>query len=425
MTAFLSVFRLAMTGTMQAKPIDYEHRTCEDVRASSLPFPQACTKEVDRVQRASDNAGHLSCGDTEMTQQTLSIKAGSRALAIVRDEGLDPGKIEVLAGAAGGPKWLVLYGIDRLVLADWIRRRQTPLATVGASIGSWRFAALARSDPQQALHAFKEAYIGQTYSEKPTPGEITAGSRKVMDAFLPDRACGELLDHPSLRAGILAVRCRHLTAREEPLLQGMSFTAAMAANLASRRLLRCFFERTLFQDPRGDAPFYRSGCFPTRLRALGHENVKSALLASGSIPLVMEGVRLGIGSGGGTYRDGGVLDYHLDLPWRTSADGLVLMPHYTDRIIPGWLDKKLAWRRPRQNQLQNLLMIGPSRDFIDSLPLGKIPDREDFYRFKGDDERRMQYWQRVAAAGEKMAEEFAETVESGRIRKRVQPLMEA
>ncbi len=36
------------------------------------------------------------------------VKAGSQALEIIRDEGLRPERVRVVAGAAGGPKWLVL-----------------------------------------------------------------------------------------------------------------------------------------------------------------------------------------------------------------------------------------------------------------------------------------------------------------------------
>jgi len=357
-----------------------------------------------------------------MTLQTLTIRAGSRALRLIREEGLDPDRVAVLAGAAGGPKWLVLYQMDRMVLARWIRRRSRPLSTVGASIGSWRFAALARSSPEEGVEAFKEAYISQAYSERPSPAEITAGSRGVMDAFLPDSAVNEVLHHPWLRPGILAVRCRGLTASEHPLRQGIGFAGAMAANLASRRLLRFFFERTLFFDPRGTPPLYASRVFPAHCIPAGGRNLKNALLASGSIPMVMQGGRGLAGALEGTYRDGGVLDYHLDLPWNPPGEGLVLMPHYTERIIPGWLDKKLAWRQPAEEHFRNVVVVSPSRDFVSRLPGGRIPDRDDFYRFRGDDRGRMRAWRKVARESRKMAEEFAELVESGNIRNRVRPL---
>ena len=52
---------------------------------------------------------------------------------------------------------------------------------------------------------------------------------------------------------------------------------------------------------------------PTVHRTLTPDNLRAALLASGSIPLLMEGVR--IPGAPGVYRDGGSADYHLDLDY--------------------------------------------------------------------------------------------------------------
>lgn len=48
-----------------------------------------------------------------MTQTSnLTVKAGTRAIEFLRDEGFEAERIHVLAGASGGPKWLVLSGMD-------------------------------------------------------------------------------------------------------------------------------------------------------------------------------------------------------------------------------------------------------------------------------------------------------------------------
>ena len=70
--------------------------------------------------------------------------------------------------------------------------------------------------------------------------------------------------------------------------------------------------------------------------------------------MVMEGVRDIPGAGPGTC-DGGLLDYHLDLPY--SGDGVVLYPHFTDKVIPGWFDKGLPWRRGDAVRLQDVLLL--------------------------------------------------------------------
>ena len=52
-------------------------------------------------------------------------------------------------GASGGPKWLVLHGLDR-VLFPWLlanANASAPLHSVASSIGSWRFACLGARAP--------------------------------------------------------------------------------------------------------------------------------------------------------------------------------------------------------------------------------------------------------------------------------------
>ena len=49
-------------------------------------------------------------------------------------------------------------------------------------------------------------------------------------------------------------------------------------------------------------------------------------------------------------------------------------------------------------------MITPSKEFIASLPYGKIPDRNDFTDLDAD--TRIKYWNTVFSETEKLAEAF-------------------
>lgn len=355
-------------------------------------------------------------------KEKLIFLVGKRAFQKVREKGLEPDDVKIVAGAAGGPKWLILGQLDRLLFGQWFHGRQDPLFLLGSSIGSWRFAAASRRDPVAALDRFEAAYIHQAYTTKPSPAEVTRTSRDIMDAFLGDTGPDEILAHPCQRLNLFAVKSRHLLSRDHNLPLALGLIGAIGANLISRRLLRLFFNQTLFGDNRTQPPF-RSIAAGSRWQvALTLANLKKALLASGSIPYVMEGVRDIPGAPPGTYRDGGALDYHLDVPFGLDGKGVVLFPHYTHRIIPGWLDKKLSWRKPSPDNMADVLLVAPSPEFVANLPLGKISDRTDFYRFAGDDPARFAYWKTVAAAGKELAEEFSEAVDSGSIRERLRPL---
>ena len=161
---------------------------------------------------------------------------------------------------------------------------------------------------------------------------------------------------------------------------------------------------------------------PFSKTSLNERNFKYALLASGSIPLVMSGVRDISGARPGNYRDGGMVDYHLDLPYRLNDEDIVLMPHYTDTIIPGWLDKKLAWRKPDAAHMANVVMIAPTKAFVQNLPHAKIPDRTDFKCYFQKDRERFAIWNDVVERCRPPAEALMELIASGRIRESVRPL---
>jgi len=355
------------------------------------------------------------------TSQSITLRAGAAALRILRERGLRPQDIRVIAGAAGGPKWLVLSGLDRLIFGSWFQARSAPLFLVGASIGAWRFAALARRQPLAAMDRFESAYINQRYDKKPTAQDVSRASQTAMDAFLDDAGIREILDHPFMRLNMLAVRCNRLLGMDAKLPLAVGLAGAGLANLCRRRFLSLFFRQTLFSDPRHVPPFQTLNGFSPRRVSLTEANLRQALLASGSIPLVMSRVMDIPGALPGAYRDGGIVDYHLDIPFGVN-DGLVLFPHYTDRITPGWFDKKLTWRKPHPEHMAHVLMVAPSREFVADLPFGKIPDRNDFWTFFKDDDRRIDYWQTVARKSRQLAEELAELMDRGGVAERVRTI---
>ncbi len=352
----------------------------------------------------------------------ISFYAGSKALSIIREKGLVQEDVRVFAGAAGGPKWLVLNGLDRVIFSSWLTGRKAPLYFLGSSIGSWRFAAASQKKPLEAIEKFQEAYIHQRYQSKPTPEQVSEESRKIMDHFIDDAAIHEILSHPVYRLNFMTVRCRHLLSSDNRALLLPGLAAAYLFNALGRGLLKFFFDRSLFYHPAEKPPFFNMSGFPIQKTALSRENFKAALLASGSIPLVMSGVKEIPGAPPGTYRDGGIVDYHLDIDFLNDTEGLVLYPHYSDRIIPGWFDKNLRSRGPAAKNMERVLMISPSTAFVERLPLGKIPDRNDFALFRGRDQERFSCWLSVVRESRQIGDAFLDAVESGRIRQLVKPM---
>lgn len=349
----------------------------------------------------------------------LDFKAGPAAIDSIRREGFAPERIGTIAGASGGAKWLVLSQIDRAILAGIVPKLKSPVHLIGTSIGAWRFACYAQNDPLAAIDRFEDAYIHQSYSDDPDIHEITAKSREILSIVLGDDGVEEILGHPVLRTHVMAVRARHVAASEyRPLLAAVLLSAA-SLNAVTRRSLALFFERALFFDARDLPPFFGIDEFPIQRVGIGRDNLEDAIVATGSIPLVLSGVRDIAGASKGLYRDGGVIDYHLDLP-HSDGSKLALYPHFFGHMVPGWFDKNLRWRRPRPANVDRTILVSPSAEFVASLPNGKIPDRTDFQNHAPAE--RMQIWRTVVAECGALAEEFNEVIERGKLESRLTAL---
>lgn len=314
-----------------------------------------------------------------------------------------------MAGASGGAKWLVLGGLDRALATHFIARRREKLFLLGSSIGAWRSCCHAQHDPLAAFERFERAYLAQRYSSKPSAAEVSRGTQGILDALLGAHGTTEILSHPLLRLNVVAVRAKHLAAVETSWVQQLGLGLAALGNLVSRRTLGLFFERFLFHDPRDKAPFMDDRLLSSQPVALTADNLAPAVMASGAVPLVLQGVPSIPGAPPGVFRDGGIVDYHFDCPL-SGDDGLVLYPHFYPYLVPGWFDKQLPWRRAGLRALDRTVILCPSEAFVAALPGGKIPDRKDFWAF--DDEERLRRWRIAIAAARQLGEEFAALVEN-------------
>jgi hypothetical protein len=350
--------------------------------------------------------------------QTLTFRAGPRALAILRNRGLRAEDVDIVPGASGGAKWLAIAGLDRYLFGTFLQAPRTrPLHAIGSSIGSWRMACLAQRDPLAALARGHEAYIRhQVYTKNPGPREVTEVLTRCLDHLLGPMGASEIVQHPTVRVHIITAEARGAAASDKRLLLATAMAFAAAANLISRKTLALQIRRTIFHSCGNESPFLHLRDLPTVHRTLTADNVRAALLASGSIPLLLEGVR--IPDTPGVHWDGGVTDYHLDLDYG-EGDGLVLFPHFFDQVVPGWFDKSLPWRRAGADNFARTLLIAPSAEFVAKLPGGKIPDRRDFYTLT--DAERFERWERVNEMTSVLGEELHELIATGRIAEHTRP----
>lgn len=355
--------------------------------------------------------------------QRICIRAGKRALEMIRDGGFRFDRVAAYVGPGVGPRWLAASGFDLTVLRSGsLGSKSRPVLLAGSSAGAWRFAAWLQPEPEKSYRRLLEAYIGIPCDRRSTPASLKRALQDVVNTYLEDDAIPFALAHDRYRLAVTTARAKNFAASETPWVQKAGLALCYALNRLDRRHLFRFFERVIFYSGPLPPPFcFRPG-FRGRAVALTPVNFKHAVLASGAIPLVIEGVTDIYGAPRGVYRDGGVIDYHLAHEYAVRPDDMTLLFHHEERVIPGWLDKKIKGRKPRAEALDSLLVVYPSPQFVETFPGGKIPDRDDFLTFIDDPAGRILKWRSVVELCAPLGEEFLEQVQSGRIRDKAEPL---
>ncbi len=352
----------------------------------------------------------------------IRIRAGKQAYAIIKSGGFNLDRIATYFGPAGGPRWLVTSGFDLTLLRERALGRKNPVWLVGASAGAWRFAAWPQPEADKSYLALMDAYITAEYNRKDTPQTILKSLKSIVDSYIEDDGLSFAVASKRYRLSILTARMKNLAASENPFLQRAGFLSIFLANAASARLIHNLAERVVFHSSPLPPDFCIRKEFKGRFCQLNEANFKSAVVASGAIPLVVAGIHDIFGAPYGVYRDGGLTDYNINQDYRTKNGGLTLFFHHQERIVPGWMDKSFKKRHPRPEFLDSILMVHPSETFVDKLPDRRIPDRTDFKTFMDDPKTRIAKWRAAVELASPLGEEFLELVESGRLKEKIEML---
>jgi hypothetical protein len=352
----------------------------------------------------------------------IKIKAGSQIYRIIKDSGFNFDSVSTYFGPAVGPRWLIASGFDLTLLKGGFLGRSNPVNLIGSSAGAFRFAAWLQPEAIKSYNKLLDAYINIRYSKKDTPATVLDKITGIINEYLEDDALPFALANKKYRLVVITARARGLVAFENHWVQKLGLITCYVFNYFNRNNIYRFAERVVFYN--GAKP--PSFCFQPQFRGnyvqINEVNFKNAVLSSGAIPIVIAGVRDVYGAPQGVYRDGGLIDYNLTHQFAAKENEIVLFFHHQERIIPGWLDKKIVRRVPDAETLSNVLMVFPSQSFIEDLPGEKVPDRTDFITFINDQETRIKNWRKAVELSAPLGEEFIELVESGKLRDVVEKL---
>ena len=336
-------------------------------------------------------------------QSALSVYMGSEAAKTISERGWQSAPFSTLIGASGGPKWLILSELDKVLGKALLLGRGEPITLLGSSIGTWRHACLSLNDPDAAISRLQHAYLYQEYScARPAPIEISEVAEQMLREALGPEGAHQIATHPTLHNAIVTARAKGIARGESGWKLGLGMATATLGNAVSRKGLGLMFDRVAFCHGELSSLPFADG-FHTQLTAINELNLIPALKASGAIPFLMQCEPTIPGASGGPFWDGGIIDYHFTLK-ANQTPGLVLYPHFRDRLTPGWFDKLLRWRTPQRSVIDQLVLMCPSDAFLAQLPHGKIPDRGDFRLMSPED--RVAYWETCVRESERLAEAF-------------------
>jgi hypothetical protein len=256
----------------------------------------------------------------------IQIKAGRKAYRLIKDGGFHFDQVTAYYGPAAGPRWLVASGFDLALLREGALGRSRPVSLIGASAGAWRFAAWIQPEPEKSYRALMEKYTTTSYVRTDTPATVLESLSAIMNDYLEDDALPFALANKKYRMAVLTARSKNLVASELKTIQALGLGLSFLCNALNRRAMHLFFEPVVFYQGAKPPPFCLAAAFRGRFVPLTEVNFKHAVLASGAIPLVVGGVKDIFGAPKGIYRDGGMIDYHLNHRLLVKAEVLNSMP---------------------------------------------------------------------------------------------------
>ena len=335
----------------------------------------------------------------------LTLRAGHLAKQHLVQHGLNAQDVDIIPGAAGGPKGIGIFGLDQAIFEHFLGQSPKRRTLIGSSIGAWRFASITAWGAKQGLSHLADLYTHLYFDKHMTMQDIGNICQQMLLDLVQGRE-QQMLNHPDYHLTIISAKARHLFQSDRALPLLASVAAIVGSNALSRKNNRWFMQRVISQ-PAHEQQFWVEDEFTTHYHTLNQENILSWLMASASIPGVMNAVK-DIPNANGSYRDGGLIDYHIDLPF--NSQGIVLYPHFTDTITPGWFDKIIKRRANPHHQARTLL-LSPSAEYLSSLPLGRLPDRKDFSLKGLDQATRIKYWQQTVSESQRLGDAFLELLE--------------
>jgi hypothetical protein len=144
---------------------------------------------------------------------------------MIREQGFNADMVKVFAAPAGGPKWFVSVGFDRMLIETrFLEGSQERVLLVGSSAGGWRVLTMACRDPRAAHERLRIAYSRNIFTEEDTPATISAALRRNVESFIKDEDVSAILEHSAFDVAVHTVRARGPAGSENRFVEAAAIT---------------------------------------------------------------------------------------------------------------------------------------------------------------------------------------------------------
>lgn len=323
-----------------------------------------------------------------------------------------------VAAAAGGPKWFTTYGLVRYII-DELTNDNLPRFYVGSSVGSWQMAAACTESPGDALDRLRSAYTNHIYSDKPDEQEISDACANII-MHMVDKESVSIVKNEIKQLLIVTSRGKGLASYHNKFALSLGLGVAALGHTIKRSWLNNFMSREIFTNSQG-LPFNESKDeLNTKVHSLSQSNLIDAMRASGAIPLLMKAIN--IAGTSGTYWDGGIVDYHMALPYDRMDSRVVLLPHFSPYVLAGWFDKHLPYIRHADKEVMaDVVLIHPSKYYVSRLPRKQISTLDDFEHYGLDQQSRISYWNQISEISLELGAELKDHIANGTLKDIIEP----
>ena len=221
----------------------------------------------------------------------LTIRAGHLAKKLILNEGLNAQQVDIIPGAAGGPKGIGLQGLDQAIFEQFLTQHPMRRYLVGSSIGSWRFASILAWGAKEGTERLADLYTRMQFNQGMSMQDISQVCNTMLDQLINGRE-QHIVQHPDYHLTVMAVKSRHLFNSDRRLSLLASVAGIVATNTAKRRASKIFMQRVVVQPQHANPlKLHTDKDFTTHYYHLTEYNLNKWLMASGSIPGIMAGVR--------------------------------------------------------------------------------------------------------------------------------------